>query len=95
MAAINLAIALGCLDVDLMLDQMTSAQFQEYLTFFAINPFGPVAKTTRFAAQCANTLNAPHWQTKKPRKYQEFLPHQPKKPEQSIAEQIAIMKQFS
>lgn len=94
MAAINLAITLGCLDVDAMLDGMSSTQFQEYLTFFAINPYGPIAQTQRFAAQCANILNAPHWQTKKARTVDEFLPFKPKKPEQSIAEQIAIMKRF-
>lgn len=87
----QLALAAGILDVDSMLESMTSQQFSEWQAFYIINPFGAGAETSRFAIQQANILNSPHFSTKKVRDSSEFLP-QFKNSNQTIEEQITMMK---
>lgn len=87
--AMQLALAVGNLNVNAMLDNMSSEQFSEWQAFYRINPFGAGAETSRFAMQQANILNGPHFSTKKIRLATEFMPAQkPKK--KTIAQQIAM-----
>lgn len=85
----QLALAAGKTDVDGMLDNMSSEQFSEWQAFYRINPFGAGAETARFAISQANTLNAPHFSTKKLRLATEFMPAFKKK-KKTIAQQIAL-----
>ncbi len=92
--AMQLALAAGTLDVDAMLDNMTSEQFSEWQAFYRIYPFGAEAETHRWAMQQANILNAPHYSTKKPRLSTEFTPTFKKK-KKTISQQIAIFDRLS
>jgi len=88
----QLALAAGIVDVDLMLNSMTSNQFSEWQAFYRVNPFGAGAQTRRFAIQQANIVNSPHFTTKKVRKPEEFMPMFTKK--QTVEEQIALMRRY-
>ena len=89
----QLALAAGHLDVDRMLDSLTSKQFAEWQAFYYINPFGVQAETERFAIQQSNILNAPHFldRSKKPRQPTEFMPTLEPAKQQTIEEQAAIL----
>lgn len=85
----QLALAAGTLDVDGMLNNMSSEKFSEWQAFGRIYPFGAEAETKRFAIQQANILNAPHFSTKKVRLATEFIPtFKPKK--KTVKQQIAM-----
>jgi hypothetical protein len=90
----QLALAAGRLDVDAMLESMTSNQFSEWQAFYRVNPFGAGASTRRFAIQQANIANSPHFSTKKPRSADEFMPiFKPQK--QTTQQQIALFNRLS
>jgi len=89
----HLALAAGNLNVNEVLDNMSSEQFSEWQAFARIYPFGPSAETERFAIQQANTLNAPHFSTKKVRLATEFIPtFKPKK--KTVKQQIAMFNRL-
>jgi hypothetical protein len=85
----QLALVAGKLNVDEMLDSMTSNQFSEWQAFYRINPFGAGAETRRFAIQQAHIVNSPHFSSKKLRKPDEFMPVF-KEQKQTTAQQIAM-----
>jgi len=87
----QLALAAGTLNVDLMLNSISSEQFSEWQAFYLLHPFGPQAETQRFAIQQANIANAPHYKTQKVRKMSEYMP-QFEHHEQTAEQQIAILK---
>lgn len=89
----QLALVAGNLDVDSVLDSISSAQFSEWQAFYQLFPFGAQADTHRFAVQQANIVNAPHYQYKNQREPREFMPnYRPKK--QTVSEQIALLKRL-
>jgi len=85
----QLALAAGIVDVDSMLNGMTSNQFSEWQAFYRVNPFGAGAETRRFAIQQAHIVNSPHFSSKKLRKPDEFMPVFKEK-KQTIKQQIAM-----
>ena len=87
----QLALAVGVLNVDTLLDSISSAQFSEWQAFYQLFPFGAQAETHRFAQQQANIVNSPHYRYKNAREPSEFMPnYRPKK--QTVADQIAMLK---
>ncbi|MFT6586090.1 MAG: hypothetical protein ACJAUY_000671 [Cognaticolwellia sp.] len=89
----QLALAAGRLDVDQMLDEMSSNQFSEWQAFYRVNPFGAGAETRRFAMQQAHIVNSPHFSTKEIRKPEDFMPVFKVK-EQSIEQQISMFNRL-
>lgn len=89
----QLALAAGRLNVDEMLDEMSSNQFSEWQAFYRVNPFGAGAETRRFAMQQAHIVNSPHFSTKKIRSPEEFMPVFKIK-EQSIEQQISMFNRL-
>lgn len=87
----QLALAAGILDVDYLLNNISSVQFSEWQAFHKLHPFGPQAETQRFAIQQANIANSPHFTTRKIRQPSEFMPSFKVK-QQTAEEQIAILK---
>jgi hypothetical protein len=91
--AMQLALAAGKVNVDEMLDGMTSNQFSEWQAFYRVNPFGAGAETERFAIQQAHIVNSPHFSSKKLRSPSEFMPAFKKK-KQTIEQQIALFNRL-
>ena len=87
----QLALAAGILDVDAMLNSISSVQFSEWLAFYQLYPFGAQAETKRFAMQQANIANAPHYKTQNAREMSDFMPQFATK-KQTTEEQIAMLK---
>jgi hypothetical protein len=90
----QLALAAGVLDVDKMLNSITSNQFSEWQAFYRINPFGAGAETERHALQQANIVNSPHFSTKKFRFPDEYMPVFKKK-KQTIKQQISMFNRLA
>lgn len=90
----ELARVAGTLDVDAMLESITSEQLGEWKAFYRLNPFGAGADTNRFAIQQANILNASHYSTGKVRLSTDFMPVFKKK-KQTIEQQIAMIDRFA
>tara|TARA_R110001583_G_scaffold21308_3_gene80877 strand:+ start:25883 stop:26185 length:303 start_codon:yes stop_codon:yes gene_type:complete len=91
--AMQLALAAGKVNVDQMLDEMTSNQFSEWQAFYRVNPFGAGAETYRFAMQQAHIVNSPHFSSKKLRSPDEFMPVFKEK-KQTIEQQIALFNRL-
>jgi hypothetical protein len=89
----QLALAAGIVNVDNMLDGMTSNQFSEWQAFYRVNPFGAGAETNRFAIQQAHIVNSPHFSSKKLRSPDEFMPVFNEK-KQTIEQQIALVNRL-
>jgi hypothetical protein len=90
----QLALTFGYIDVDSMLNSISSQQFSDWQTFYRIHPFGAEIDSERFAMQQANLVNAPHWRFNKPRQADDYMPigyQHPAQP-QTIEQQIAILK---
>jgi hypothetical protein len=84
-------LAAGLVDVDNMLDSISSAQFSEWQAFYQIYPFGASAETRRFAVQQANIVNSPHYRHKSAVSSDDFMPVTNVK-KQSASDQIAMLK---
>lgn len=89
----QLALAAGTLDVDLMLNSISSEQFSEWQAFYQLFPFGAQAETHRFAVQQANIVNSPHYQPKKAFTPCDFMPRYTRK-KQTTEQQIALFDQL-
>lgn len=57
-AAFRLCLHLGCPHPDYLLELLTGEQFDEWLAFAAIEPFGDLRQDLRTAAQSATILGA-------------------------------------
>ena len=87
----QLGLAAGILDIDLLLSSISAVQLDEWQAFYRLYPFGAKAQPHRFALQQANIVNSPHYTRKTFIEPDEFMPCF-KAPPQTIAQQIALFK---
>ena len=68
-----MALALGYANVDAMLREMTAEQFDEWIAFYQLEPFGILAEDTILAHWKAIYVNAHRKQGKPTMKTEKFL----------------------
>ena len=97
--AFRLALALGGMTVEEMLDRMGGAEFLAWITFYRLEPFGEIRADARagiIAATVANTTRQKGQNTAVPSDFiPDFEQSQPKKRGQSVQEMMQTFKRHT
>lgn len=81
--ALRLALELGYANVDAMLDEITAQQFEEWIAYYQLEPFGTLSEDAEWAHWKAIYVNAHRKQGKTVIKPEKFLLYKDKKADAS------------